>query len=218
MPIESSMIGTIALWPLKHPPQGWVFCDGQKLSCNKYPAASSLLSEIYGGDKQTFNIPNLNGRVPVGTGQVNGGENYKLGSTGGVEKVLLRGNECGVRPHSHNASLEDPKFEVSVNGTVKQKVKIGVGMSMGDPVDSYLAKSGNKIFSDTATPNQYLAPAAVEIDAKINKIESGTIIIHENLRNEAITPHENRMPYIVLNYIIAVEGIFPILNQEITKE
>lgn len=62
------------------------------------------------------------------------------------------------------------------------------------PANNSLANSGaTAIYSDTANPNDAMSPAAVTITGSSQ-------------------PHENMQPYLVLNFIIALQGIFPIRN------
>jgi microcystin-dependent protein len=48
-------------------PRGWARCQGQTLSIQQNAALYSLLGTTYGGNGvSTFNLPNLDGRIPRG--------------------------------------------------------------------------------------------------------------------------------------------------------
>ena len=50
-------------------PKGWLPCNGQLLPITQNQALFSLLGTTFGGDgRTTFALPNLQGRVPIGTG------------------------------------------------------------------------------------------------------------------------------------------------------
>lgn len=67
--------GCIMMWYTSTPPSGWLLCDGQST------AGHTALAAIVGA-----NVPNLQGRVPVGK---NSGTFGSIGSTGGAESVAL---------------------------------------------------------------------------------------------------------------------------------
>jgi microcystin-dependent protein len=62
-------LGEIRLFAGNFAPGGWAFCDGQALSIAQYQPLFTVLGSTYGGDgHSTFNLPNLQGRLPRGTG------------------------------------------------------------------------------------------------------------------------------------------------------
>jgi microcystin-dependent protein len=83
-------------------PSGWFLCDGSAKSRATYSALFAVLGTLYGtGDgSTTFNIPNLQGRVPFGK---NGATFSALGLTGGAESVNLSHSHT-VNSHSHGGN------------------------------------------------------------------------------------------------------------------
>lgn len=83
-------------------PDGFLLCDGAPVSRTDYKALFDVIGTTYGpGDgKSTFNVPNLQTRVPVGAG----GE-YKLGDTGGEETHELTEKE--LASHKHDLLLRE---------------------------------------------------------------------------------------------------------------
>lgn len=60
-------VGEIRLFLGNFAPRGWAFLDGQLLSIASNQALFSLISDAYGGDGiNTFALPDLRGRIPVG--------------------------------------------------------------------------------------------------------------------------------------------------------
>ena len=63
-----AFMGTIMPVAFQYAPRGWMFCNGQTLPIAQNSALFSLLGTMYGGDGQnTFGLPDLRGRVPVGS-------------------------------------------------------------------------------------------------------------------------------------------------------
>jgi microcystin-dependent protein len=81
-------------------PQGWALCNGQLLPINQNQALFSLLGTTYGGNGQTnFALPNLQGRVPMHTG-----DGHTLGEAAGEQAHTLGLSEMPVHTHVLSAS------------------------------------------------------------------------------------------------------------------
>jgi microcystin-dependent protein len=93
-------VGEIRIFGGNFPPAGWMFCEGQTLPISENETLFQLIGTTYGGDGQeTFNLPDLRGRVPVHQGQGPSGTTYIIGEQGGVESVTLTTNQ--MPNHSH---------------------------------------------------------------------------------------------------------------------
>jgi len=86
-------------------PSGWMRCDGQLLLRVDYPALFSAIGVIYGStDANNFAVPNLSGRVVVGSGAAPGlGIEPRSGNTGGAARHTLTVAE--IPPHTHGIPL-----------------------------------------------------------------------------------------------------------------
>jgi microcystin-dependent protein len=76
-------------------PVGWAFCDGALLAISQYEPLFALIGTTYGGDGvNTFQLPDLRGRIPVhvGTG-------FVLGQAAGTETVTLTTNQMPAHTH-----------------------------------------------------------------------------------------------------------------------
>jgi microcystin-dependent protein len=153
------------------PPKGWALCNGQLLAISQNQALFALLGTFYGGNGQTtFELPNLQSRIPVGFGQGQGLSNYNLGDIGGAENHTLIQSEMPQHTHLVTAT--------STTGSVPQ------------PAGNLLGKSAMYI---GGTANNSLAPGALA--------NAG-----------GSQPHTNTQPYLVINWLIALQGIFPTRN------
>jgi microcystin-dependent protein len=189
-----AFISTILIWPPNFAPNGWALCAGQLLSISQNTALFSLLGTTYGGDGiRTFGLPNLQSRIPIGAGQGPGLSLYNIGDTGGVESVTLAINTIPQHTHTATQSLSVGLPAVTTSGTTNQPSPSVVPAA---PTDA--SRNPVNIYSN-ATPNQKLGQPSI----------SGTISI--GLTGNGV-PHENRQPYLGVNYIIALQGIFPSRN------
>ncbi len=173
-------IGQILLVPFNFAPRGWALCNGQLLSVLQNQSLFSLLGTTYGGDgKTTFAVPDLRGRCVVGMGQAPGMHFYALGEQGGKEQVTLNTMELPAHSHVVMASTS--------NGATSS------------PTEALLANAQVTIERGTTVGgNSYI---------KANP--DTTLHPHTIQPSGGNLPHENRQPYITMNYIISLEGEWP---------
>lgn len=90
-------------WFGENAPLGWLVLNGQAVLRTEYPTLFSILGIMYGeGDgTDTFNIPNMCGRVAVG--KSTDSEFAALGKTGGAKTHKLTTTEM-AGSHSHSVS------------------------------------------------------------------------------------------------------------------
>lgn len=95
-------VGEIRMFGGNFAPAGWMFCEGQLLPISENETLFNLIGTTYGGDGQeTFQLPDLQGRLPMHAGQGPGlSQNYQLGEKGGVESVTLTTQQIPIHNHS----------------------------------------------------------------------------------------------------------------------
>ena len=144
--MEQPYIGEIRMFAGNFPPVGWMFCEGQPLPISENDALFTLIGTTYGGDGQeTFNLPNLQGRIPIHAGQGPGiSQNYQLGEMAGVEQVTLTTQQIPV--HNH------PLLATNQGG-----VSLPTGALLGTPNGG---PAGTNVYGSDV-PLQALAPQAV---------------------------------------------------------
>lgn len=171
--MSSPYIGEIRMFGGNFAPNGWAFCNGATLPISENDALFTLIGTTYGGDGQeTFNLPNLGGRIPVHMGQGPGiSQNYTIGEMAGVESVTLTTQQIPIHSHALVAS-STPGFLASPEGGTPARHRDHRAFANDNP----------------APPNlnaQSVAPAG------------------------GSQPHENMAPYLCVNFIISLFGIFP---------
>jgi microcystin-dependent protein len=67
--MSQAFLGAIRLVAFNFAPVGWALCQGQSLPIAANAALFSLLGTIFGDGQQSFNLPDLRGRVAVGQGR-----------------------------------------------------------------------------------------------------------------------------------------------------
>jgi microcystin-dependent protein len=136
-------VGELMLVAFNFNPVGWQIAAGQLVAISSNTALFSLLGTQYGGNgTSNFQLPNLQGNVPIGVGQGPGLSQYFQGETGGSSTVTLLASE--TPNHNHPCMA---KIALS-NATTP------IGNSMADN------KTGN-VYTPTATPLTAMAPNAL---------------------------------------------------------
>lgn len=93
-------------------PEGWLLCDGTAYTKTLYPDLNAVLSVAgypFGSASLTFNVPNLNGNMPIGAGAGSGLTTRSLGAVGGANTAAigepnLPGHQHGTNNHTHASS------------------------------------------------------------------------------------------------------------------
>jgi microcystin-dependent protein len=165
-------------------PVNFQFCQGQTLAISQNTALFSILGTTYGGNgTTTFALPDLRGRVPVGVGTGLGLSPIDLGEQAGVQQVTL--NATNLPAHTHASSVV---INAAADGRPSSDSPAGNVFDSG---------SGSNIFGG--------AP-------------DGSTTMNSGMATATISPAGNNLPfsvqnpYLGINFIIAVQGIFPTRN------
>lgn len=210
-------LGQISLVPYNFEPRGWAFCNGQLLSIAQHSALFSLLGTTYGGDgRTTFALPDLRGRSVIHNGRSQGpGLNpTMLGQRGGVEYISIQTQNLPA--HSHAAAFT-PTFDTnSSNGDTTADLKVTEGT--GDTANPSLAKSlaskatiGLDTVNNLSTTNATttITDAITGIQSGGSSMTGGHVTVGNTGGNQ---PLYNKDPFLVMNYVIALVGVFPSRN------
>lgn len=196
-------IGEIRHFAGNFAPRGWLFCQGQQLAISQYDALFALIGTTYGGDGQnSFSLPDFRGRVALGTGQGPGLSTVVLGALAGTETVTLTQTNLPAHTHTVITTPINPALTVSVNSAQASAHTATNGASIASA--GYMA-SGSFVPNlgfNTATPAVALNPGTVDL----------TSVTVNNANIGGSLPHNNMQPYLVVNFIICIEGIFPSRN------
>jgi microcystin-dependent protein len=157
---DGVFIGQIVAVAFNKVPDGWVACNGQLLQISEHSPLFSLLGTTYGGDGvNTFAVPNLLGRVPIGQGQGRGLPDYPIGQAGGAETVTLLTSQIPAHQHPLIGSTTD-----------------GAATS---PDGTALAQNKQTAFNMYADPAQADTPPDTALSGRSITI-AGSSLPHEN--------------------------------------
>lgn len=175
-------IGQVTLFGFGFCPRGWAPAAGQLVPIAENSALFSLLGTIYGGDgRTTFALPDLRGRVPIGSGEGPGLTDYAIGQRGGAETVELDTSQ--IPSHTHPATTS-----VVQHGT-------SAAAATGDPTGALAANTGR-------TP-AYARGTTVSMD------EGAVTAVTTVAPAGGGKAHENRPPYLTMTWCMAMQGIYP---------
>lgn len=119
-------LGEIRLFGGTFAPRDFAFCNGQFLSINENQALFSLIGTIYGGDGRTnFALPEMRGRVVMGSGQGPGLTNRILGTRFGQEEVALTLAEMPQHTHQFMASTNNAMTGIGDNAVLANTTQGG---------------------------------------------------------------------------------------------
>jgi microcystin-dependent protein len=98
--MSTPYVGEIRIVGFNFAPNGWAFCNGQSLAISEFDTLFNLIGTTYGGDGvNTFNLPNLQGRIPFHQGTDSQGDTLVIGQSSGTESVLLTQSQLPVHTH-----------------------------------------------------------------------------------------------------------------------
>ena len=98
-------LGQLALFAGDVAPDGWAFADGAFIAISQNTALFSILGTTFGGNGQTtFALPDLRGRVIIGSGDGPGLSGRDNGETTGTESITLAVDQ--LPPHLHEFGAE----------------------------------------------------------------------------------------------------------------
>lgn len=161
-------------------PKYWEFCQGQLIAINTNQALFALLGTMYGGNGvTTFALPNFAGRAPMGTGTGVGTESWILGEMDGTLTITC--TTSNMPAHNHASGTETASIKTYSDGG-----------DTGSPSNGTLASIAGLYSNQPADTTLRPIPAAFSIS-----VEGGS------------QPINIQQPFLGMNYIICVYGIFP---------
>ncbi|WGH75409.1 tail fiber protein [Tenacibaculum tangerinum] len=184
-------VGQITLFGGNFAPRGWAFCDGQLLAISQNTALFSILGTTYGGDgRTTFALPDLRGRAPIGPRRGPGLSLYRLGQRGGQETHILNINE--MPSHNHSVQASSSHLTLSTDNAVNETPAAGDVPA----VSNYPSGITSQKVKSFGPPNNTVNGQSIPSNTNV-------------LNNGGNLAHNNMQPYLAVNYIIALFGVFP---------
>lgn len=183
--MSDCFLGEIRLFAGNYNPEDWIICNGQALSLQQNQALFSLIGVTYGGDGvNTFKVPDMRGRVPVGQG-TNTTTTPPLtqriiGQSGGEETHTLLYSEMPAHTHSVTA--------IAANATSTTPGSTVLYAQVVPPANGNTGLYNNTLPPTTSTVN----------------FSSGTVNVAGYSQ-----PHDNMMITTAISFIMSVLGNYP---------
>ena len=180
----------------------FLLCNGQAVSRTTYAELFIKIGTTYGaGDgSTTFNVPNLSDRFVVGTGT------YTVGDIGGEDSVTL--TEAQMPSHTHTGGVADSSGSHTHTGTAAS------AGSHTHTVDG--SNSSGKSVSDNNNGAPFVATFNSETTSASGTHSHTLTINSAGAHSHTISglnstgsgnAHENRPPYMALNWYIITQAI-----------
>lgn len=181
-------IGAVRASTFNFVEQGWLLCNGQRVSKNQFAALYAVIGDAYGPFGQAdFALPNLNGRAVGGASA-----NNARGSSEGAETVTLTLQQ--LPSHNHLVQRKAPPNAFAKKSSVNGTTNLGSIAHVSGTTATVVPSSDNEI-----PPNPPLVLDAQFSPQMIGIAGGGQ-------------PHENRQPYLALMYCINYDGEFPVAD------
>lgn len=204
-------------------PQGTVQCWGQDLPTQQNQALFAIVGTMYGGTPNTsFKVPDLRGRVMLGSGTSPylNNTNLPVASSGGAAAMTI--NLSNLPLHTHNATFTPGGG--SSTSTITANVTIPVGTTPGSQA-SPSAGSNNWLagvnFDDGgsgAAFNGLYTNTNPGAGASLTGTASGSVTVTGGAGTVAVSPGggqaapvplSNVQPYLAVTFYIVTMGLFP---------
>ncbi|MDL5049701.1 tail fiber protein [Oscillatoria amoena NRMC-F 0135] len=187
-------IGEVRLFAGNFAPRAWMLCQGQSLSIAEYTPLYAIIGTMYGGDgQQSFLLPDLRGRRAVHSGNSTGPglQPIYIGEVGGYEQLTLTSSQMPAHSHQITATMTGSATLNFANDSAVAGVT---------PQNNFFAISSENFYA----PNPDTALASASVTTNLSSMSLSV--------SGGSQPIPMVTPYLALNYIICLEGIFPSRN------
>jgi len=177
--MSAPFVAEIRIFGFDFAPTGWAQCNGQLLPISQNTALFSLLGTYYGGD----------GKSTFALPNFQGSVPLNQGQGAGLSDRFLgetSGSQTVTLLSSEMPTHNHTFFGTSDNATVVASS----GNQVANGFSGNLQGNVQAKMYSTANPNALMNPTTIGV--------SGSSF-----------PHNNMMPYLTLNFCIALQGIFP---------
>lgn len=182
--MADSYMGEVRVFGFNYAPRDWAFCDGAQMSVQQFQALYVVLGNVFGGTAGSdFNLPTLGGFAVQGIGPGGG-----MGQTTGEQSVALTPMQMAAHTHSMYAYI--PKGGTSQYSTTMEATP----------------ENGSRLF-DLLVPNSTGVLSNVGLWGPTNNLTG--LAPHAIGASGSDTAHENRQPFLVMNYCISLAGTYP---------
>jgi microcystin-dependent protein len=183
-------LGEVRLFGFSYAPRGWSTAQGQILGVAQNSALYSLYGTTYGGNgTNTFGLPDLRGRIPIGQGQGPGLPSIQMGTITGTPQTALTLANLPTHNHSFTGTLNAVQGKAS---------------TQAPDAGSLLARANDE--NGTDNPFIYVPAGTSGTQVGLGGVSGTTAPAGSS------QPFSTLPPVLGLNYSVALAGIFPSRN------
>jgi microcystin-dependent protein len=205
----SAPVGTIVMYGGTVAPAGWLLCDGSAVNRTTYSELFGVLGTTFGsGDTvSTFNLPDLEDRIPLGPGS------RALGNTGGAERVALTtaqlpSHSHGLNNHTHttpnhthtgstSGGAHNHPADLDVHTTDTAHAHTGLSAASAAPGSGGTTNPGSGGIVGSTGSEHVHSVSITSGGGGTSGAASGS-----TATTGSGETHENMPPYLVVNFII----------------
>ncbi|WP_418138934.1 phage tail protein [Marinomonas sp. RS-M-Aa-14] len=184
-------LGSVCVTAASYCPIGYVAAAGQTSAINDNQALYSLLGTRYGGDgRNTYGIPDLRGRAPIGTGQGPGLTNFNIAAMVGQEIHTLAISQMPRHNHAAtfvpsggaSAGVASGTISLPVNGAAKIATSSSSAGSITPSDHAVLGKAAQGLGGVTLySPAGTTADLNIGPEGGVTGTASGSVSLDVNL-------------------------------------
>jgi len=209
-PNQSYMpVGGVCIYSGVTAPTGWLLCDGSAINRTTYSRLFNIINTSYGSGNgtTTFNLPNLQERIPVGKSN-----DSTLGAVGGNSSITLSTNQLPSHTHTGTTDSNGNHSHTGTTSTNGDHTHGSNAIGGQDNLGLCTANGNNTVTntdSSTGELNVWTTPYALSISNAGD--HSHTLTIDNNgTHSHTFTSNPTgngeqidiRNKFIVMNYII----------------
>jgi microcystin-dependent protein len=200
-----SEVGAIKPWGKSTAPAGYVLCDGTAISRTDYADLFAVIGTTYGvgNGSSTFNVPDLQGKMPQGYD----GSTYNMAGTGGANTVTVSVTNNQAVSLTNNqsvtvtGSIDNTSLTTAQLASHSHSFQRGTEASHPTVMDNSTRISGPSRGDSTLTTNNSGSGTGHNHTHTLAGTLTGTIT--GNLTGTVTGSGTNSFsPYVVVNYII----------------
>ncbi len=186
-----AIIGEVKLFAIEYVPSGFYRCDGSLLSITpENQVLYDVIGKTYGSTAPTnFALPNFQGRTALGAGSGAALTPRSLAHTGGTETITLTLEQIPTHHHTFSGRSGNPSTRRAIPNET-----------------SFLANFAVTPTGGIQTAVNGYAPVSSKTRLNIHQDSIGQGMGNDN---GSTAPHENRQPYLVVDFYICYDGIVP---------
>ncbi|GGX36106.1 phage tail protein [Undibacterium squillarum] len=178
--MDDAYIGEIRIVPWGWAPVGWLICNGQSLQVMQYQALFAVISNRFGGD----------GRTTFSVPDLR------------AKAAVCQGPGMGLTNRVLAQSYGTPTVTLNINQVPPHNHTLMAGQNSATP-GAYISTPAN---------NTYIGHGTVQGDQSYTTQVTPLVPMSSTAVSSvgAGGAHENRQPFLVMNYIICYDGEFPV--------